>query len=107
MNQLHHKKVALFGTMGSPSDGEYGQHLSHDIASMLPDDNILLGEFICQGKIAPFFEERYMEQLRQEPDNEQIMKQLDTYEQSQSHPDEKDLLNAKEFAQICVSKYNK
>lgn len=105
LSQLHHKKVALFGTMGSPSNGEYGQQLSHDIAAMLPEDNTLLGEFICQGKIAPSFKARYMVQLQQDPNNEQIMKQLDTYEQSQSHPDENDQKQAKAFAQLCISQY--
>lgn len=52
LENIHNKKIALFGTMGASTKGSYGASIIEKIQSIIPKDNEILGSFICQGKIA-------------------------------------------------------
>ncbi|MHC1749303.1 MAG: flavodoxin family protein BilS [Cellulosilyticaceae bacterium] len=99
---IHNKKIALFATMGASEHGDYGKNISNHVADILPKDNTIIGTFICQGKLAKELKPRYEALLEKNPKDEDVIKQLDNFEQSQSHPDEKDLEDAKTFAKSML-----
>ncbi|HBE9443636.1 flavodoxin [Clostridioides difficile] len=104
LENIHNKKIALFGTMGASTKGSYGASIIEKIESIIPKDNEILGSFICQGKIAEGLKVKYKEMLKLSPDNEHIRQQLNNHEESQSHPDEQEIYEANVFAKNMVIK---
>ena len=95
---LHGKQVALFGTCGMGEDPEYCRQVSKRVEALIPEDNRYLGSFLCSGRMVPQVLERYrIMQMRQ--DSPQIRQMIQSYEEAMLHPDEKDLENARTFAQ--------
>ena len=98
---LHGKQVALFGTCGMGEDPEYCRQVSKRVEALIPEDNRYLGSFLCSGRMIPQVLERYrIMQMRQ--DSPQIRQMIQSYEEAMLHPDEKDLENARTFAQRIV-----
>ena len=98
---LHGKQVALFGTCGMGEDPEYCRQVSKRVEALIPEDNRYLGSFLCSGRMVPQVLERYrIMQMRQ--DSPQIRQMIQSYEEAMLHPDEKDLENARTFAQRIV-----
>lgn len=64
LENIHNKKIALFGTMGASTKGSYGASIIEKIESIIPKDNEILGSFICQGKIAEGLKVKYKEMLK-------------------------------------------
>ncbi|EML6499835.1 flavodoxin family protein BilS [Clostridioides difficile] len=104
LENIHNKKIALFGTMGASTKGSYGASIIEKIQSIIPKDNEILGSFICQGKIAEGLKVKYKEMLKLSPDNEHIRQQLNNHEESQSHPDEQEIYEANVFAKNMMIK---
>lgn len=104
LENIHNKKIALFGTMGASKKGSYGASIIEKIESIIPKDNEILGSFICQGKIAEGLKAKYKEMLKLSPDNEHIRQQLNNHEESQSHPDEQEIYEASMFAKNMMIK---
>ncbi|WP_107571835.1 flavodoxin family protein BilS [Clostridioides difficile] len=104
LENIHNKKIALFGTMGASTKGSYGASIIEKIESIIPKDNEILGSFICQGKIAEGLKVKYKEMLKLSPDNEHIRQQLNNHEESQSHPDEQEIYEANVFAKNMMIK---
>lgn len=100
--KIHNKKVSVFGTMGAAISEDYTDKIIKNIISILPSDNQIVGTFMCQGKIAEYLKQKYIDMLKDKPDNEHILNQLKNYEKAQSHPDSTDLKNAKLFAKSIV-----
>jgi len=83
-------------------DLEYCRQVSKRVEALIPADNRYLGAFVCSGRMAPQVLERYrMMQTRQ--DGPRIRHMIQAYEEAMLHPDEKDLQNARTFAQQIVS----
>ncbi|MGS5516620.1 flavodoxin family protein BilS [Clostridioides difficile] len=106
LENIHNKKIALFGTMGASTKGSYGASIIEKVESIVSKDNENLGSFICQGKIAKELKVKYEELLKLHPENEHIREQLNNDEESQSHPDEQEISEAIIFAKDVMSKVN-
>ncbi|MGI6030891.1 MAG: flavodoxin family protein BilS [Eubacteriales bacterium] len=104
LSGLHGRKVALFGTMGSSDVEQYGQLVLSNVLRELPEDNEVLGTFLCQGKLAPSARMQYLEMLKNSPDNPRLLEQLRNYELSQGHPDRKDLENLRCFTRGILAR---
>lgn len=104
LENIHNKKIALFGTMGASTKGSYGASIMEKIESIVSKDNEILGSFICQGKIAEGLKAKYKEMLKLHPENEHIREQLNNHEESQSHPDEQEICEAGIFAKYVMTK---
>lgn len=104
LENIHNKKIALFGTMGASTKGSYGASIMEKIESIVSKDNEILGSFICQGKIAEGLKAKYKEMLKLHPENEHIREQLNNHEESQSHPDEQEICEAGIFAKDVMTK---
>jgi flavodoxin len=88
------KKAAFFCTLGARPDSDHGRRCMAE-ARTLFQDNLLLGEFVCQGKI----DEKLIESFKSLPPGhphavtEESRKR---YEIAASHPDAADLSRAKD-----------
>lgn len=88
---LHNKKIFVFGTCGFGASEEYFHQVGENMVSMIPEDNELLGYFICQGQIDEKFRSKYEEMDQFE--KEQGISMLKNFEQAVGHPTEEDLTN--------------
>lgn len=88
---IHHKKVFLFGTAGFGGSDAYFSRILENVSAQLPDDNTLLGTYMCQGKMPAAVKERYEAMLEKAPDNERAAAFLTNFSQALSHPDADDL----------------
>lgn len=104
LENLHGKQVAIFGTCGMGEDAEYCRQVSKRVEALIPEDNRYMGSFICSGRMAPGVLKRYR-MMQDKQDGPQIRRMIQAYEEAMLHPDEKDLKNARAFAEkIAYSK---
>lgn len=97
MQVLEKRRVVLFGTLGAAENSAYYDKVKARVEAHVANNHIL-AHFLCQGKVNDSLIERYKEMLKKNPNDEHVMQQVANYEQGRSHPDEKDLANAREFA---------
>lgn len=88
---LHHKKIFIFGTCGFGKDKNYFDMIAKRMISSIPSDNEVIGYFICQGKIDPKFQKKYKDMLKDEKTRKQAEIMLDNFKLAESHPDYDDL----------------
>lgn len=91
LNNLSGKKVFIFATAGFGASQSYFEQLKSRMASNLPDDNQVIGSFLCQGKMPMSVRTRYESLAKSKPDMANQM--LENFDKALSHPDENDLLN--------------
>lgn len=93
LKNIHNKEIFMFGTMGASDKNGYGDIIKKNAESLVPEDNKIIGHFVCQGKLNPKLKEIYEKRLENEPNNENIIIQLNNYEESRLHPSKDDLKN--------------
>lgn len=98
LENLHGKQVALFGTCGMGGDGEYCRQISKRVEALIPEDNQYLGSFICSGRMTSGVLRRYR-MMQKKQDSPQLRRMIQAYEEAMLHPDERDLKNARAFAE--------
>lgn len=86
--------MAFFFTLGARPDSAHGQKCFERTRSLLKD-NLLLGEFACQGKIDPKLIESF-KSLPPEHPHAITEGSLERYAAAAIHPDDTDLLRAGE-----------
>lgn len=89
---LHGKRVFLFGTAGFGGDPTYFAQILDRVAAHLPADNVLIGRYMCQGKMPAAVRARYAAMAAQAPQKFQPL--LDNFDRALSHPDDADLTAA-------------
>lgn len=95
---LHGKNVALFGTCGMGKDRKYCRQVARRVEALIPEDNRYLGSFLCAGKVSPQALEQFRA-VQRVRDSHEIRELVQAYREAMLHPDEKDLRNARTFAQ--------
>ena len=98
LQTLHGKQVALFGTAGFGASSTYFAAIAARVQAFLPEDNRLLGSYLCQGKMPTTVRDRYAAQLAETPGDAHLQGLLENFDHARTHPDESDLQAAKEFA---------
>ena len=84
------RRILAFGTMGSYTDGPYGNQVRGNVSHAIEERNRLLGLFLCRGRI----DEKRTEKRRSLPVDHPHYLTDEAYERhltSRSHPDEEDL----------------
>lgn len=99
LKNLKARRILVFGTMGSYPDSDYGAQVYRSVDSLVSKDNLLLGTFLCRGRIdekrtekrrnLPFFHPHYL-------NDEGYARHIS----SRSHPDGKDLKGAADFLRM-------
>lgn len=105
MNTIKNKRVAFFFTLGARPDSAHGQKCFEQARALLKD-NLLLGEFACQGKIDPKLIESF-KSLPPDHPHAITEESLKRYAAAAVHPDDADLLRAGETFRNIISQVNR
>ncbi|MDD2959213.1 MAG: flavodoxin family protein [Lachnospiraceae bacterium] len=89
LKNLSGKKVFLFGTAGFGGSSHYFELIFSKVKEHLNTSNILVGTYMCQGKMPMGVRKIYEKRADQEP--EKIAVFLKNFDQAMTHPDEADL----------------
>lgn len=103
IKRLQGKRMIMLGTLGAYPDSPHGQQLLQRVRALVEQENFLLENFICQGKIDPARTERRLLIPKGEPhhlDEAGYQRHLE----SRNHPDETDLLRVKRAVQAGLRK---
>ena len=101
---IHGKKVILFGTMAADINSPLGQSQIERIEKALPADNEILGHFVCQGALSPEAQDHYQEKLAQDPDNQTAKALVDNIGSCANHPDKMDLLEVMRVVHYAIGR---
>ena len=91
LQQLHGKRVFLFGTAGFGGSAPYFEKILAATRKALDGSNTVIGTYMCQGKMPPSVRARYeaMRTLPAPPANLDAM--IENFDRARSHPDADDL----------------
>lgn len=89
LHQLKNKQVYLFGTAGFGGSPAYFSQIGERMAQNLPTGNVLLGSYLCQGKMPQAVRARYEALAKTDPQKAQPL--LDNFDQALPHPNQEDL----------------
>lgn len=104
LQSLHGKCVALFGTCGMRTDDAYYDNIREAVRKWLPEDNIYLGTFMCQGKMPMQVRNRYEAMLSNGENPDWMRAMMRNFDEAMLHPDRADELAAEKFAKEVVRK---
>ena len=103
LSDLHGKNIALFGTCGMGGSPEYYKEIENQVSAFIPDDNVYLGAFMCQGKMPMRVREKYLA-METDENHAQIQKMLRNFDEALLHPNDGDLKNAMDFVDSVFKK---
>lgn len=91
METLHGKKIFLFGTAGFGGSEIYFSQILSRVSEHLGEDNVLVGSYMCQGRMQRSVRGRYEAMLEKNPKDEKIRNMIKNFDEALAHPDEKDV----------------
>ena len=104
LEKMTHKKIAIFGTAGFGGSEEYFENLYQRIKQCILQTNEILGHFYCQGKMPLTVKDRYVKMITEHPEDKKLQVSLENFEKALTHPDTKDVEDAKEFARRMIKR---
>ena len=93
LQSLKNRKVFLFGTAGFGGSDEYFKKILSRVKQSLDLSNVVVGEYMCQGKMPQSVRYVKMKELTNAPANLDML--IDNFDSALSHPDEKDIIKLK------------
>ena len=91
LQQLHGKRVFLFGTAGFGGSAEYFEQILAAVQKSLDESNTVIGTYMCQGKMPMAMRERYVK-MKEDPNHKPNLDMLiENFDRALSHPDKTDL----------------
>lgn len=90
LGTLSGKRVFLFGTAGFGGSQPYFERVLANVAKHLPADAELIGQAMCQGRIAAGFRARYEAALQSDPTDERARVMIHTFDVALNHPSQQD-----------------
>ncbi len=102
LKSMKNSQIAFFATAGSGSSESYNESLFNRIKEQIPASNQLAGHFICQGRMPQPVRSRYEQMLAQHPEDSRLQASIKNFDEALSHPDSRDLGNARQWAAQCV-----
>lgn len=103
LSSLHGKNIALFGTCGMGGSPEYYREIENQVSAFIPDDNIYLGAFLCQGKMPMRVREKYLA-METDDNQAQVQRMLRNFDEALLHPNDDDLHEAWMFVENVFKK---
>ena len=104
LSDLHQKNIALFGTCGMGNDPVYFEWIEKQVSALIPEDNIYLGTFLCQGKMPMHFRNKYQEFLDLGTHDSLARQMLRHFDEALLHPNEEDYIQAQKFVEEALLK---
>ena len=96
LQQLHGKRVFLFGTAGFGGSAPYFEKILAATQKALDGNNTVIGSFMCQGKMPASVRQRY-EAMKAKPLHIPNLDALiENFDKALSHPDAADLEQLKQ-----------
>ena len=91
LSQLKNKQIFLFGTAGFGGSDIYFRKILSQVKQFIDASNVIVGEYMCQGKMPQSVRERYvkMKENPEHPDNIDAL--IENFDRALSHPDSDDL----------------
>lgn len=103
LKSLQHKKIFLFGTAGFGGSQQYFDAIIERVKAFIDDSNLIIGTFMCQGKMPLSVRTRYEQMALKDPQRFQPM--IANFDQALEHPNSKDLQAlTKELQQISFER---
>ena len=99
MENLKDKKVITFGTLGAYPDSAHAEETKENTTKILAENNEVLGNFLCQGKINPKITEMFMKNSGGDHVHKMTLERLKRHQDAANHPNEDDFNNARNFIQ--------
>ena len=96
LEQLHGKKVFLFGTAGFGGSEGYFNKILKTVQKSLDRSNTLIGSFMCQGKMPLSVRQRYEAMKKQPIHMPNLDMLIENFDKALSHPDADDLARLKQ-----------
>ena len=91
LQQLHGKRVFLFGTAGFGGSAEYFEQILAAVQKSLDESNTVIGTYMCQGKMPMAMRERYVK-MKEAPNHKpNLDMMIENFDRALSHPDKADL----------------
>ena len=104
LGTLHNPHIALFATAGVPPQMAHAKESLINAANCLPDGIEPVGTFICQGKVDPKVIEMMYKMFPPGSAHGQSPERDALHKAAETHPDEQDFANAKEFTKSVLAK---
>lgn len=104
ISELHGKNIALFGTCGMGNDPAYFERIEKQVSAFIPDDNLYLGTFLCQGKMPICVRNKYQELLEHGDNDALARRMLHNFDTALLHPNEEDYRRARKFVEEVMLK---
>ena len=104
LGSLRNRKIGWFGTAGFGGSPAYYQKLYSRVAEQVGAGCQILGFFYCQGRMPHSVRERYEKMLREHPEDRRMQVSIENFDRAQSHPDEVDCGNARQWARQMAEK---
>ena len=106
LRKIENKAVAFFFTLGAYPDSPHADEVAQATAELLKvGNNNVFGHFRCQGKVDPALIERMNKMLPPDHPHAQMPPERRArLEEAAKHPNNDDLINAKQFIQTMRSK---
>ncbi len=103
LGKMSNQKIALFATLGAEADSKHAAQCLENGAALLGAGCEVVGKFICQGKVADEMVEMMKKMFPAGHPHAMTPERLARIERAASHPDEKDLAEAKAyFRELCL-----
>lgn len=99
LQSLYRKKIFLFGTAGFGGDEAYFSQILSKVQSHLDASNVVVGTYMCQGKMNISVRRRYESMMDKQP--EQMKHLIENFDKASTHPDEADL---EKLAKLVLAK---
>lgn len=97
LHKLQNQKIFLFGTAGFGGSQEYFQSILKRVQNHIPQNNQLIGQFMCQGKMPMSVRHRYEEMAKDNP--ERFLPMIQNFDLALEHPNQQDIENLKQHIQ--------
>ncbi len=104
ISDLHGKNIALFGTCGMGNDPLYYERIEKQVSAFIPEDNLYLGAFLCQGKMPMYVRNKYQELLEHGNNDGLAKHMLRNFDEALLHPNEEDYKHAEKFVEEVMLK---
>ena len=89
--KLKNKKIFLFGTAGFGGSDVYFKKILEQVRQSIDSSNVVIGEYMCQGKMPLSVRERYIK-MKESPEHPaKLDKLIKNFDCALSHPDGEDL----------------
>ena len=101
---LTNPNIVFFATLGMYADSEHARESIEKASELLQNKESLVDGFVCQGKIDPKVIEMMYKMFPPGSAHGQSPERDALHKAAETHPDEQDFANAKEFTKSVLAK---